>query len=203
MSENPKFPEGLVETVEGLYNNENFRDLKTIAELVESRTKDSYQLKPDTTMVATVIDYLTKTGKIKEAKPPVDPSLVAGLPPEQPVVTHQEHASSTGQNTASQPSSIGQDTATEASSQPEDGKEDTQQDEMPTAAVLLEYLQPILKTGIGVTELRRKMGHEKGKAWTALFNEILDTILRLRNTRTPNQKIYEDMQKTYGIQLVV
>ncbi|MGD0424875.1 MAG: hypothetical protein ABSA92_15670 [Candidatus Bathyarchaeia archaeon] len=148
-----------------------------------------------------LVNYLLQ-GSLNE-EPKVSPEDIASLPAEQPVVTRPEHASSTDQNTASQVSSIGQNTTPEASSQPEDGNEDTQQDEIPTAAVLLEYLQPILKTGIGVTELRRKMGHEKGKAWTALFNEILDTILRLRNTRTPNQKIYEDMQKTYGIQLVV
>ena len=166
------------------------RDPKSIAELAESRTVNSYRLKTDATDVAQVIDFLIKEGRVKDEKPKVEPGLVAGLRAEQPVVTHQEHASSTGQNTP-----------TEAPSPPEHEEEHAEQAEEPTPTLVLAYLQPILKTGIAATELRRKIGHEKGKAWTAMFNEMLDTIIDLRNTHTPNKQLYENMQNTYGTRL--
>ncbi len=45
------------------------------------------------------------------------------------------------------------------------------------------------------------MGYEKGKAWTATFNEILNHIIDLRNQKIGSDRLYADVKKEYGTTL--
>jgi hypothetical protein len=71
----------------------------------------------------------------------------------------------------------------------------------PTASLVMQYLQPLLTTGPTVAEVRRKLGHEKGKQWIALFNEMLNHIVDQRNQRVSPALIHGNARQRYGISL--
>jgi hypothetical protein len=52
-----------------------------------------------------------------------------------------------------------------------------------------------------MTELRRKLGHDKGKQWTAMLNEIADFMIDLRNQRKATKEYHASIRKQYGSNL--
>jgi hypothetical protein len=183
LSEKPKFRDGLAETIEGLYVKERFRDPKSIAELAESRTVNSYRLKTDATDVAQVIDFLIKEGRAKDEKPPVEPGLVAGLLPEPARVAS--------------PPSQATDNSSQAANETKPVEPEAEAEE-PTVVTVLAFIKHPLAKGVTMTDLRQKIGHEKGKAWTARLNEYVDVILSLRKQHVKPNQIYVSLQEAYG-----
>ena len=59
----------------------------------------------------------------------------------------------------------------------------------------------ILKKDITMVELRRKVGHEKGKSWTATLNEMMDATINLQNRHVGYKDLYATLLKVYGTQL--
>ena len=130
----------------------------------------------------------------------MEPGLVAGLPPEPASV-----APSTAKSSATTIKSSGTTTApTTDSSDGSDsstGAEQPHVEEEPTAALFMKYLQPLLTTGPTIAEVRRKLGHEKGKRWTALFNEMLDFMVEQRNQHVSPALIHGNARQRFGIAL--
>jgi hypothetical protein len=52
-----------------------------------------------------------------------------------------------------------------------------------------------------MVELRRRVGHEKGKSWTTLLNDIVDQIVELQNSHTTSKQIYATLLNRRGTRL--
>ncbi len=63
---------------------------------------------------------------------------------------------------------------------------------------MIRCLQPLLTKGPTIADLQRKIGHEKGKSWTACFNEMLDYIIDLRNHKEPPTQIHSNVANHFG-----
>jgi len=124
----------------------------------------------------------------KELKLP--PESIAKLPAEQPTGTGTTANSSATTTAPADDGSEGSDNTTPAEPAPVV--------EEPTAALVMQYIQPLLARGVVVAELRRKLGHEKGRAWTVMFNEMLDFVVAQRNQPVPPNLIHSSARQRFS-----
>ena len=61
----------------------------------------------------------------------------------------------------------------------------------------MNYIQPILTKDITMTDLRRKIGRERGKAWTTLLNDIADRIIKLWNQHVVAKGLHATLRKEH------
>ena len=133
--------------------------------------------------VAQIIDKLVQEGKL-ELAPAVEPKDVKTIegpkqativPPAQPPVQPQ-----------------GQEGGTTTTPEvPEGGT-------APEAQEVVSYLYPILKVGMTLVELRKKLGREKGPAWVVALNSMVQFLVGLRNDKKGGNQYYEEIKKAYG-----
>jgi len=147
--------------------------------------------------VALAIDSRTKAGRIKNEPPNQVPQLPSTPASSSPVVTPSSHVQSPVQS----PTPV----QSPASSSPTDQVPVTpvtpSHPQTPTEVtdeVVLAYIQPHLAAGTTMSQLLQKMGHEKGKEWTAHLSHIADRIIELRNQRARPNTIYAVIGKDHG-----
>jgi len=133
-------------------------------------------------------------------EPNVSPDAIASLPAEPPAGTTTTAGSSA---TTADSSATTTPPAGDSSSGSSAGTstEPPQVVEEPSPALVMQYIQPLLAKGITTAELPWKLGKEKGKNWTALFNEMLDYIIGLRNQRVSPTVIHGSARQCYGTTL--
>ncbi len=69
--------------------------------------------------------------------------------------------------------------------------------EDPTPTLVFNYVRPLLTQDTTMTDIRRKIGHEKGKAWTTLLNRLVDRIIKLRNQHVVAKDLYATLLKEH------
>ena len=105
-------------------------------------------------------------------------------------------------NTVTNPTDTPQPAASVGSTTPTDPVQITQTDQAasePSDEAVLTFIQPHLAVGTTMANLRQKLGHERGKEWTARLNRIANLIIKLRNRRTKStirQPWRSDMEPT-------
>ena len=120
----------------------------------------------------------------------MEPGLVATLP--EP--TSPEPASSTSPE-------VNELASSEESSASSTSPEVNELAEEPTPILVEQYIQPLVRADITMVELRRKVGHEKGKSWTSLLNDIVDQITKLQNSHATSKEICATLLKERGTKL--
>ena len=127
----------------------------------------------------------------EEPKVPID--LIASLPTEKPeVVTTSSQTTGNSSQTTSAPSHPPSHPPTEVQS-----TEPPKVVEEPTVSTVLAFIKAPLAKGIAMTDLRQKIGHETGKAWTVRLNEYADIILSLRSQHKRSNEIYASLRESY------
>ena len=134
----------------------------------------------------------------------MSPQAIASLPTEKPeVVTAPSQNVVTPSKTVVTPRvTPSQDVVTPSQTTNEvQSTEVTKVVEELTPITILAFIKAPLSKGISMTELRQKLGHEKGKLWTVKLNEYVDAILSLRKHHKKAGDIYASMLEVYSNQL--
>lgn len=69
--------------------------------------------------------------------------------------------------------------------------------EAPAYLAVEAYIKPLLAKGITMIDLRRKIGSEKGKQWTAMLNEVVGHAIQQANQHMQTPAIYRSNKTTY------
>jgi len=138
-------------------------------------------------------------------EPEVAPEGIATLPPEPvkvptpPATPHTPPAGASGKLEATEdtPEDIPASASTGAEA-PEDGTEAPEDSHEPSAIEVHQYVLPTLAQGTTMMKLRQKIGHEKGKLWTAMLNRMAASIVKHREDGVAPKEMSRRLIEAYS-----